>query len=993
VYNSRATSQREAAMAIQGTAGNDDLTGTSQGDTFYLDQGGNDVVEGLGGDDVFEMGGAFVATDRLNGGTGRDTLSLDGDYSAGIVFVADTIRNFEAITLAAGYDYSLTTNDASVAAGRLLAVEGSALGAADTLVFDGSAETDGRFKLIGGAGDDTLTGGSGADIFDLEKGGDDTAQGGGGNDVFDMRAALDAGDRIDGGAGTDTVVLDGNYFNRHALTLAAGTIANVEEIRLEGNYSYNLTTNDANLAAGQVLLVNADILGDGGVLTFDGWAETDGSFKLVGGIGDDTLTGGSGNDLFVLRLGGDDVAHGGGGNDMFEMGATMTAADIIDGGAGSDTVELYGDYTGSRALALTATTMVNVEQMRLETGYSYDLTTTDANVAAGQVLTIDAASLGAADTLVFDGTAESDGSFIVIGGAGDDVITGGAGNDVIELQKGGDDTVNGGAGNDLIEMGGALTLGDHINGGANPINSNVFSYNVLALDGNYAGGLRLDDDTLANIDEITFGAGHSYVLNAAKDELIGAFGKLTLDASALGAGDKLVFNAVHLMDVPLTVYGGFGPVEIIGNQLGYEYADTIYVQNASAVTLTLYPNDYPNDPLDKVVFGANFGSTDSIDFTYGSGDVELNGDYSAGLTITSAMLQNCADLILDGGHSYNITMGDVPALALTRMNVGIASPQPGDTLVFNGAAETLGDFNITDDAGNDVLTGGQGGDIFRLENGGTDIVHGGSGNDEIICSGNVAQAMAADTIDGGAGGNTLEIAGTGSVAFNLGSNVSNIANLSFVTNIFPFASYDVTTSDAAVAAGATLIVGIGSYGTTLTFDGSAETDGHFNFEPGDYQATLTGGALSDTFQLGNNTDTVTGGGGGDLMLLEAGTYTLVYDAVSDSTGPNYDTVSGLNFSHVTFDVSSVGSLPAAIDAAVAAGSLSTATFDADLAAAIGAGQLAAHHAVLFTANAGTLAGQSFLIVDENGQAGYQAEADLVIAVTGFSGTISTANFG
>ena len=73
--------------------------------------------------------------------------------------------------------------------------------------------------------------------------------------------------------------------------------------------------------------------------------------------------------------------------------------------------------------------------------------------------------------------------------------------------------------------------------------------------------------------------------------------------------------------------------------------------------------------------------------------------------------------------------------------------------------------------------------------------------------------------------------------------------------------------------------------------------------------------------------------------------------------------------------------PYAVNSAVTSGTLSAAHFDANLAAAIGAGQLGAHDAVLFTPNAGGLAGHTFLIVDGNGTAGYQAGADLVIELT------------
>jgi hypothetical protein len=45
---------------------------------------------------------------------------------------------------------------------------------------------------------------------------------------------------------------------------------------------------------------------------------------------------------------------------------------------------------------------------------------------------------------------------------------------------------------------------------------------------------------------------------------------------------------------------------------------------------------------------------------------------------------------------------------------------------------------------------------------------------------------------------------------------------------------------------------------------------------------------------------------------------------------------------------------------------------------LSSGHLQAHHAALFDANGGEFAGDTFLIVDFNGKAGYQAGRDLVI---------------
>ena len=104
----------------------------------------------------------------------------------------------------------------------------------------------------------------------------------------------------------------------------------------------------------------------------------------------------SGEDSFLLQAGGDDTASGGDGDDGFYFGAALTSADAVDGGNGKDTLALQGDYTAG----LTLGDIRNVEVMLLlsgsdtsfgETGanrYGYDITTNDANIAAGQTLTV-----------------------------------------------------------------------------------------------------------------------------------------------------------------------------------------------------------------------------------------------------------------------------------------------------------------------------------------------------------------------------------------------------------------------------------------------------------------------------------------------------------------------------------------------------------------------------------------------------------------------------
>jgi Ca2+-binding RTX toxin-like protein len=449
--------ESDGTFVFFGGAGSDALTGGKGGDVFNLAMGGNDQVAGAAGADTFNMGVALTAADAIDGGVGFDIVVLNGDYSAGLTLGAATLVDIETLGLAAGHNYKLTTNDGNVAAGQALAIDGSALGAADKLTFNGAAETDGRFIITGGAANDALTGGALNDVFNLAAGGSDIAGGGQGNDTFNLGSAFNTGDRIDGGLGGDLVVLDGDYSN--GLTLGATTMINVETLRLTAGHSYRLVLNDANVSAGLTLTIDGSALGADDSLTLRGIDETDGHLNVLGGDGrdflsggtqDDTINGGGSADNIDCSQGGHDTALGGSGgnNDKFIFGAAFDSLDRIDGGAGiKDIVTLAGNY--SAGVAFGATTMVNVEQIVLAAGFSYNFTTADATVAAAASLTIDGSRLGPSDTLTVNGAAEGDGLLILNGGAGSDLLTGGNGGNMFTGGLGADHMV-GGTGTDAF---------------------------------------------------------------------------------------------------------------------------------------------------------------------------------------------------------------------------------------------------------------------------------------------------------------------------------------------------------------------------------------------------------------------------------------------------------------------------------------------------------------------------------------------------------------
>ena len=115
---------------------------------------------------------------------------------------SEASANVETVTLNSGSDarfvpagtpfnYDITTKDTTVAAGQRMTFNGGALLATETLLFDGSEESNGEFRIFGGAANDTLRGGAGADLIFGGLGGD-TMTGGGGNDMFQYNSAADS---------------------------------------------------------------------------------------------------------------------------------------------------------------------------------------------------------------------------------------------------------------------------------------------------------------------------------------------------------------------------------------------------------------------------------------------------------------------------------------------------------------------------------------------------------------------------------------------------------------------------------------------------------------------------------------------------------------------------------------------------------------------------------------------------------------------------------
>jgi len=417
----------ETPFDIDGSAMHDRISGNA-GDDILLGFAGDDTLRGNGGDDILDGG---AGADIMTGGTGDDLYFVD-DQGDTVVEAADEGRDEVRTALRT---YALPDN--------VEKLSGTLAGSQD---------------LRGNAGDNVLVSeiGSHRDIFSLQDGGADHVSGFAGRDTFYFGAAFTPADFVDGGADVDSIILDGNY--GAGLVLGTGTTSNIVDIETislapagfadfdgstAGSHDYRITALDGNVAPGAQLKVNGFYLEAGEDLTFDGSAELDGRFIILGGLGVDGLTGSSANDVFVF-------GHDG------RFGAT----DVVNGGPGYDVVYLRGDYSldftaagAGMIVGVESIFLASTSDLQYASGgdgeFDYSIVWDDSMLATGVFVTVNGSALGIDETVTFDGTGETGGRFRLFGGAGGDVLRGGDGGDLIHGGLGAD-TLRGGGGNDAF---------------------------------------------------------------------------------------------------------------------------------------------------------------------------------------------------------------------------------------------------------------------------------------------------------------------------------------------------------------------------------------------------------------------------------------------------------------------------------------------------------------------------------------------------------------
>ena len=745
-------------------------------------QTGNNTYQWAADKPVFETIWDAGGTDTLNASNQTTAVALNlnpGTFSS----IGQSFLKYETSGATS------INNGLAIAYGaRIENAVGSAY--ADTLIGNQWANV-----LNGGAGADQMIGGDGADFYYVDNSGDVVSEinattsggidtvcsylatytlganienlrllatgtaNGTGNDLDNVIYAGDGNNILDGGAGIDTV--------DYTFAISAVT-ANLTTTALQATSGSGSDTlkNFENLTGSKY---NDKLTGNSAANTLDGGAGND---KLNGAAGADQMIGGDGSDSYFVddtgdivsetnataSTGGTDTVYSfltaytlgvnvenlrllatgtanGTGNDLDNVIYSGDGNNILDGGAGIDTVS-YVFSAGAISVGLANTfaqasggsgsdTLLNIENL---TGSNYNDRLT-GNSAAN----------------ILDGGAGND---ILNGSAGADRMIGGNGSDSYFVDNIGDIVSETNA---TPSTGGIDTVYSYLAAytlGANVENLRLLATGTATGTGNSldnrihagAGNNILDGD--AGVDTVSYSIATSAVtvnLATTAAQTTGGSGSDTLlnieNLTGSKYNDKLTGNsAANTLDGGAgndKLNGAAGADQMIGGDGSDSYfvddtGDIVSETNATASTggtdtvysfLTAYTLGVNVENLRLLATGTANGTGNDLDNVIYAGDGNniLDGaagidtaDYTFAASDISVSLASTAAQVTSGSGSD--TLLNIENLTGSKYN---------DTLTGNSAAN-----NLNGGTGNDTLTGGDGNDLL-IGGLGTDTLYGG----------------------------------------------------------------------------------------------------------------------------------------------------------------------------------------------------------------------------------------------------------------------------
>jgi Ca2+-binding RTX toxin-like protein len=917
-------------------AGDDRMTATETGDDLEIDAGaGADTVLAGAGDDLVRGG---VGDDQLDGGDGDDALDggdgndwLSGGRGDDFLFGgadADTLIGGEGNDVLNGgdgidtVDYSAQLTDVTVDL------------AAGTAGGDGIGRDalSGIENVVGGGGNDVLSGNGLANRLDggagndrIIAGGGDTVLGGSGDDSIEARTGAGAAAVIDGGAGNDTVRLTGT--GTGSLAAPAG----VERLAVEsGSWSV------------------------AGSAAFDEIAIRNGAAVTTGIVinNDDRITIDAGGSL---RAAPDVVTWAGGGNalltnaGLIELNSTGRLLQTTSNATGSLVINnlseaiLRGALNPAAAGAAAATITINNAGLIEANGRVLDFRSFDANGASATINNLAGGVIRQFGTNTdvirpgLNGTVNNAGTITAQTG----VVGGG---DLIDFQSDTGGKVNNLAGG-LLEGARHVVTGDRAvavvndgtmigrNGSAVNIDNDgseadrVSIINNGLMEGRSAGldnsdGDAIDVDGLVSVlnrgtieglgasganngePNVSEGiaAGGGSVLNTATGKIIGYGRAIQVDnsgnANALGA--TLVVNDGLIQGL------GNGPENVPPAD-----AARFDLRGNEAINLIgTYADEIINNSTGRIIGGVamgggndKLGSAGRIEATGGSAVDMGDGDDSVNLFVGATiigkiLLGNGDDLVTSTAiGAFEIDGGDGDDQIYLDAGNDTVHGGGGNEIIFTRDGNDVidggaGNDNLNGEAGNDTINGGDGNDT--ISGGvGNDAVDAGAGNDVIKAGPGV------DTVDGGAGVDTLDLsAASGALFIDMAAgrvagagigvqNFINIESLAFgdgnntVTGGNGDDVFDGGAGDDTISGGAGDDELSGGLGLDALNGGSGDDvvdggDGNDNLSGGSGDDNVSGGIGNDALSGGSGDDQLDGGAGDDMLTGGSGSDVFVF---------------------------------------------------------------------------------------------------------------------